>query len=147
MAMRLLGAAFLVTSLAGCALPQAGELNALEIAAVGSADAVVARHGYTAAGHPSDEPVENVEVLDPVADRADLVNWRKGTLEAHAFAITACQCPSDAYYVFFHTTNKDGGYRAVLVRDGVAVQVVHTQLLLDGWPWKSVPSNNRWRGP
>ena len=131
----------LVAALASCVSAPSKNLSAEEIRAVRSAEAFIARHGYTAGGHPKDLPVENVEVLDPVASPEDLVAWRRNTLEATAFGVTPCECEEDAFYVFFHRVNDSSGFRGVLVEKGEATQVVHSVLKLDGWPWKPVPPN------
>jgi hypothetical protein len=130
---------------AGCFAMRMHTLSPREVTAVASAEAFIARHGYTAAGHPPDQPVQNVEVLDPVASETELVRWRRDTLEPHAFGIA--QIDSRAYYVLFHRTHSDPGFRAVLVQDSAAVQVVHSVLVLDKLHWVPVPSNNRWSGP
>src|SRR5678816_641543 len=69
----------------GCVSSHSRPLTTTENRAVQSAEAFIARHGYTATGHPSDLPVENVEVLDPLASREQLVQWRRATLEPRAF--------------------------------------------------------------
>jgi hypothetical protein len=131
----------LVTSLAACAAAPSGKLSAKEIQAVRSAEAFIARHGYTASGHPKDLPVENVESMDLLATPEDLVAWRRNTLEATAFGVTPCECDEDAFYVFFRRVNDAAGFRGVLVEKDEATQVVHSVLKLDGWPWKPVPPN------
>lgn len=127
-------------ALASCAATRSDQLSEKEILAVGSAEEFIARHGYTAAGHPSDLPVEKVESMDIVAEPEQLVEWRRNTLERDAFGITPCLCDTDAYYVFFHRIHHADGFRGVLVQDGQAVQVVHSVLKLEGWPWKPVPA-------
>ena len=118
-------------------------LSAEEVAAVTAAESFIARHGYTSAGHPADQPVQDVELLDFGMSDADLVRRRRDTLEPRAFGI-ATEGPH-AYSVLFHRTHHASGFRVVFVKDSIAVEVVHsTPMHLD---WVAVPSNNRWRGP
>jgi hypothetical protein len=112
---------------------------------IASAEAFVARNGYTAAGHPNDLPVQNAEVLDSVATAEQLIEWRWGTLSSRAFGIVPAA--TDAYYVLFDRLPSGGGesdeqrsgardFRAVLVQHMQAVQVVHSVLLLSEGDWK-----------
>src|SRR5262245_2831772 len=125
----------LASVVASCA--SSHPLDATELQAVDAAEAFVLRHGYTVAGHPADKPVENAEVLDLLATREQLVEWRRGTLCAQAFGVA--KMDDGAYYVLFDWVKDDEvGFRAVLVQRGEAVQVVHTVLLLKGLPWQPV---------
>jgi hypothetical protein len=116
--------------------------NGDEIAAVKAAETFIERHGYTAAGHPPNWPVEVAEVLDPLSTPEELVKDRKGQLENNAFGVARVHndswSPKDAYYVYFHTLGDAAGFRAVLVQEGKAVQVVHSKLELDWFPWVRV---------
>lgn len=94
-----------------------------EAQAITAAESFVARHGYTAAGHPADQPVEQVELLDIGRSDADLVRTRRDTLEPHAFGIGAAG--PHQYNVLFHLTHAPG-FRVVVVKGSVAVQVVHS---------------------
>jgi hypothetical protein len=115
------------------------ELTAKELSAVHSAEAFVSRHGYTAAGHPPHLPVENVEVLDPLASREDLVKWRHGTMESKAFGI-AKAAPSVSW-ILFHRPGEPDELRAVRVEETTAVQVVHSRLALEELDWVRVPAH------
>ncbi len=110
-----------------------------ELAAVQSAEAFVARHGYTAAGHPAGLPIENVEVLDPIASRDDLVKWRRNTMEPKAFGIA--EAAPGVSWVLFHGPGQSNGFRAVRVEGTNAVQVVHSQLILSRLHWVRVPAH------
>jgi hypothetical protein len=126
-----------------CLAADTRALSAEETAAIAAAESFVARHGYTAAGHPADRPVQHVELLDVGMSDADLVRHRQDTLEPHAFGIATAG--THQYSVLFHLTHNAPGFRVVFVKDAVAVEVVHsTPVRLD---WVAVPSNNRWRGP
>jgi hypothetical protein len=103
---------------------------------VRAAEAFIARHGYSAAGHPPNLPVEVAEVLDPLSTPEQLVKDRKGQLENNAFGVAGAG--NDAYYVYFHALGNASDFRAVLVQHGKAVQVVHSELALDWLPWVPV---------
>ena len=128
---------------AACLAADTRALSAEEADAITAAESFIARHGYTAAGHPADQPVQHVELLDVGMNDADLVRHRRDTLEPHAFGIGTAG--PHQYNVLFHLTHNAPGFRVVFVKDSVAVEVVHsTPARLD---WVAVPSNNRWRGP
>jgi hypothetical protein len=131
----------LVLAVAACAALPSHSLSAKEVQAVNSAEAFILRNGYTVTGHPEGLPVQNVEVLDPIATPEQLIEWRRNTLENHAFGVTPCMCGTDAYYVFFHKIDHANGFRGVLVQNDEAIQVVHSVLILDAWPWRAVPPN------
>jgi hypothetical protein len=140
---RIATAAVLAGLTVGCVAASAPTLSREESAAVNSAESFIARHGYTSAGHPADQPVMKVELLDVASSDAELVQRRRDTLEPHAFGI-AREGPH-TYDVLFHRTHNAPGFRAVYVKDSEAVEVIHsTPARLD---WVPVPSNNRWRGP
>jgi hypothetical protein len=124
-------------ALAACTSLGSRQLSGTEIAAVQSAEAFVARHGYTSAGHPQDLPVENVEVLDPISSQEDLLAWRRATLESKAFGIA--QASPGVSWVLFHRLGEDKDFRAVRVEGTSAVQVVHSQLILSQLHWVPVP--------
>ena len=125
-----------------CSTSRVRSLNARELQAVSAAEAFVARHGYTDAGHPPDMPVENVEVLDPLATPEELVEWRRATLEAKAFGVAKGD-DGDYFYVLFHRLNdSEAGFRAVLVQGTEAVQVVHSVLRLESLRWVPVSPNS-----
>lgn len=128
----------LLAMLVACAPVRDRPLYRRELSAVHSAEAFIARHGYTEAGHPANLPVENAEVLDSISTREQLVEWRKGTLQSKAFGIA--QARNGAYYVYFHRLKDPSSFRAVLVEDGNAVQVAHTPIELDWLPWVPVRS-------
>jgi len=131
---------FLAIALTACALHGgARELMATERSAVQSAEAFIARHGYTADGHPTNLPVENVEVLDPIASREDLVKWRRGTMESKAFGIA--KAAPGVSWVLFHWPGEPDELRAVRVEETTAVQVVHSRLVLDELDWIHVPAH------
>ena len=113
------------------------ELTAKEQSAVQSSEAFIARHGYTAEGHPTNLPVENVEVLDPLASRQDLVKWRRGTMESKAFGIA--KAAPGVSWVLFRWPGEPDDFRAVRVEETTAVQVVHSKLVLDELDWIHVP--------
>lgn len=115
------------------------ELTAKELSAVQSAEAFIARHGYTAEGHPANLPVENVEVLDPLASRKDLVKWRRGTMESKAFGIA--KAAPGVSWVLFHWPGEPDEIRAVRVEETTAVQVVHSRLELKELDWVHVPAH------
>ena len=140
---RIATAAFLACLTAGCLTTPAHTLSADEAAAVASADSFIARHGYTSAGHPPDQPVQNVELLDIAANDAELAQRRRDTLEPHAFGIATVGRRS--YDVLFHRTHNAPGFRIVFVKDSEAVEVVHSTPA--NLHWVPVPSNNRWSGP
>ena len=123
----------------GCVSSHSRPLTTTENRAVQSAEAFIARHGYTTTGHPSDLPVENVEVLDPLASREQLVQWRRATLEPRAFGI-AYAAPG-VYWVLFHRLGSENEFRAVRVQGVTPTQVVHSLLILDQLRWKSVPAH------
>ena len=125
--------------LSACASLGSRQLSSTEIAAVQSAETFISRHGYTAAGHPQNLPVENVEVLDPLASREELVKWRSATLEPKAFGI-APAAPGVSW-VLFHRLGDNNEFRAVRVEDTSAVQVVHSQLILSQLHWAPVPAH------
>lgn len=127
-------------TLAACASHGgARDLTVMELSAVQSAEAFIARHGYTAEGHPSNLPVEDVEVLDPLASREDLVKWRRGTMEPKAFGIA--KAAPGVSWVLFHWPGGPEELRAVRVEETTAVQVVHSRLVLDGLDWVHVPAH------
>ena len=127
-------------SLTACAsLGISRSLTNTEFAAVQSAETFIARHGYTAAGHPAGLPVENVEVLDPIASRDDLVKWRKGTMEPKAFGIA--EAAPNVSWVLFRWPGEPEDFRAVRVEGTTAAQVVHSQLVLSGLHWVRVPAH------
>jgi len=113
------------------------ELTVKELSAVQSSEAFIARHGYTAEGHPTNLPVENVEVLDPLASRQDLVKWRRGTMESKAFGIA--KAAPGVSWVLFRWPGEPDDFRAVRVEETTAVQVVHSRLVLDELDWIHVP--------
>jgi len=123
----------LVTLLCACSHTPHRPLNDGERQAIKSAEVFILRHGHTVAGHPANLPVENAEVLDPIASREELVQWRRGTLEQKAFGVAELE--DNLYYVFFHRTADNREFRAVLVQDTEAVQVVHSLLRLEGFSW------------
>ena len=137
----------LMALLAGCAAWSAQPLTEQERQSIASAEAFVARNGYTQAGHPTDLPVVNAEVLDPIATPEQLMEWRRGTLSAKAFGIV--RAGSDAYYVLFDRLSSEDesaalkdapdlrDFRAVLVQHMSAVQVVHSVLSYRESDWKA----------
>ena len=134
--------AILISALALTACASLGgsrPLTETERAAVQSAETFIARHGYTAAGHPAGLPVENVEVLDPIASRDDLVQWRKNTTEPKAFGIA--EAAPGVSWVLFHWPGQPDNFRAVRVEGSSAVQVVHSQLILSRLHWVRVPAH------
>jgi hypothetical protein len=137
--MRIVVALALLLFTGSCSTWEVRPLQARELEAVSAAEAFIVRHGYTIAGHPSDQPVQNVEVLDDLATPDELVGWRRATLEPHAFGVTR-ESDGDYCYVLFHRLNDpDAAFRAVLVQGGKPVQVVHSVLRLDGLRWVRVP--------
>jgi hypothetical protein len=123
-------------ALFGCASPNHGALSVEEVTSVLSAEAFVERNGYTLSGHPPGAPVQNVEVLDLLATREELIRWRAGTLERKAFAIV--NVASHTYYVLFRRVGNPDQYRGVLVQNTAAVQVVHSVLTYTKDHWKPV---------
>lgn len=133
----------LILTVMSCAASRVRPLDQRGLQAINAAEAFVARHGYTIAGHPADKPVENVEVLDPLATPEELVAWRRATLEARAFGIVKGD-DGDSFYVLFRRLGgPDAGFRAVLVQATEAVQVVHSVLVLEDLHWRPVPSDSR----
>ena len=128
----------MVLLLAACASSgDSRPLTVTELTTVQVAELFAARHGYTDSGHPANLSVENVEVLDPLASREELVEWRRGTMEARAFGIAAAG--PDASYVLFRWPGRRTAFRAVLVEGDNAVQVVHSSLVLNEMDWIRVP--------
>ncbi len=128
----------IATVLAACASHgEIRELSAKELSAVQSAEEFIARHGYTAAGHPANLPVINVEVLDPLVSRENLIKERYDTMEPKAFGI-AKAAPSASWVLFHYPRNPDE-IRAVLVKETTAVQVVHSRLTLEELDWIKIP--------
>jgi hypothetical protein len=111
-------------------------MNDMEARAVEAAEAFVLRHGYTIAGHPDGLPVENAEVLDPLMPRDHLVALRHGMIEPRAFGVARAK--PTVYYVYFRHLSSPSSFRAVLVQQGVAVQMVHSHLDINWLPWVRV---------
>ena len=126
-------------ALSACASLGNRQLSGTEIAAVQSAETFIARHGYTAAGHSQNLPVENVEVLDLLSSREELVKWRRASLEPRAFGIA--QAAPGVSWVLFHRLGDNTEFRAVRVEGTSAVQVVHSQLILSRLHWVAVPAH------
>jgi len=137
--MRLAILIFVLTMTACASLGSSRPLTEEERAAVQSAETFIARHGYTAAGHPAGVPVENVEVLDPIASREDLVQWRKNTMESKAFGIA--EAAPGVSWVLFHWPGQPKDFRAVRVEGTSAVQVVHSQLILSRLHWVRISAH------
>lgn len=126
-----------------CATTPSSTLTSEESVAVSAAESFIARNGYTSAGHPSDQPVQEVELFDFASSDAELVRRRRDTLEPHAFGIA--RDGPHTYDVLFHRTHNEPGFRVVYVKDSAAVEVVHaTPVRLN---WAPLPSYNRSRAP
>ena len=115
------------------------ELTFSELSSVQSAEAFIARHGYTSEGHPANLPVENVEVLDALSAGEDLVKWRRGTMEPKAFGIA--KAAPGISWVLFRWPGEPDEFRAVRTEETTAVQVVHSRLVLDELDWIHVPAH------
>jgi hypothetical protein len=124
-----------------CATRQVATWTPQLVESVEHAEAYVARHGYTVAGHPEAEPVERVEIMDMIYSDAELVQSRRATLEPFAFGVSAVE---DGWYVLFRPVHKTRGDRAVLVTHGEPVQVVHANFNFKSRSWQLLPSN-RWQ--
>jgi len=136
--------ALLMLALSSCALDSA-VLDPTEASAVHSAEVFVARHGYTSTGHPTDQPVEDVELFDCLTEPGTIVGTRRDTLEPRAYGIARVE--SGKYLVLFHRTHGTRGFRAVWVEGAKATTMVHATPTLEGLSVQPVPSNFPWSGP
>ena len=75
----------LLLSTAGAAAKQPTAMTPADAAR--EAEHFIARHGYTADGHPADQPVERASLYDVIYDAKDLVVRRKGTMSAKATCV------------------------------------------------------------
>jgi hypothetical protein len=91
--------------------------------AVRSAEAFVARNGYTTAGHPSDFPVQAVQIFDVFLSDQELIEQRRGLLEPKAIGVE--DKDEAAYWVYFESIGQPHKPRIVAVADGEAFQVFH----------------------
>ena len=113
-------------------------------AAVVAAEAFVARHGYTAAGHPPDQPIVSAEIFDILSSPNALVASRNNTLERRSFGLRSVG--DNDHYVLFRMTQDSEKCRVVLVQKEKAVQMLHDPVSVKSQRWQPVqhaaPPNN-----
>jgi hypothetical protein len=139
----------LLLVLSGCTTTPVTQRDQLPWAAISAAEAYVARNGYTSVGHPKDLPVERVEIFDALSNQDQIVAARKNTLEPLAFGIQPISGGRD-FYVLFRMVEHSDRYRAVLVQQGLPVQVLHESFSINERRWSPVqreqaPPNNSFK--
>jgi hypothetical protein len=125
----------LLLAVLGAAQAQSAGPDSAEEAAQ-QAEAFVLRHGFTAAGHPMDQPVENVSLFDMLSSRKDLVAHRRGSLEAHA---TCVRPHAKGFSVLFRSTHEKDRYLFVALEPGERPYVGHQSVPMSE-DCKPVPS-------
>ena len=129
----------LVFSLVSCTNVSERQLSNAEIDAVEKAESFVLRNGYMQKGYPHDVPVEKTEVLDGFLAKDELKNSRHDPLHEEAFGVI--DIGGGCFYVLFRRKEPEGEIQPVIVKDGVAIQVIHSFMRKQGLIYVNVPRN------
>jgi hypothetical protein len=112
-------------------------IGAAERRAIATAEAYVARHGYTVAGHPPDLPVLQTDVMDALLGSEGAIAARRATLQARAFGV-ARDWPL-SYRVLFEGVDspmEDRCYTIVNIDAGGSADIAHSHHCFQKWMFK-----------
>ena len=110
-------------SLTGCTTVPADTLSPTDLAAVSAAEQFIARHGFTELGHPTDQPVVGVGILDTFSKADEIVSSRRNSLNTRASCLIRLK--ENKRYVHFQLKADTEKYSAVYVVGIEPVQVLH----------------------
>jgi hypothetical protein len=131
---RVLPTILLLVAITGC---QSVVISASELEAVRAAEALVTRSGYTIAGHPTDLPVQPVEIFDGLSSDQELIDQRRGQLVPNALGVE--DRGEGVYWVYFESIGRPHSPRIVAVAGGEAFQVFHMSYGPPGQAMKRLP--------
>lgn len=108
-----LAALLIVLLLAGCTAVTRKPQSAGALEAMKKAEQFVVRHGFTAAGHPPDLPMERVSLYDGIFGLNAVVAQRKGLLQPRAVCVRHVE--GAEYSVMFESAKDAGEYWFVVL--------------------------------
>ena len=113
-----------LSALTSCASLRPIRFNQETRSVVAAAEAFVLRHGLTAKGHPEDQPVERIELLEGLGLETDeqILKRRLNWVEPQAFAVDR---DGPDWFVLFRTTSGDDCPVAIVVTGGKAWKQMH----------------------
>jgi hypothetical protein len=126
LSMKIAAFAFSIVLLGGCASGFSRVADTELLALAAQAEQFIVRHGYTAAGHPPDQPVERVSLYDGLFGEADTVASRKGTMAPSAVCVRPL--PNGERLVLFESTKSPGQFWFVSLKQGSNGWVGHQTL-------------------
>jgi hypothetical protein len=100
--------------------------------AIAVAEEFVARNGFTAAGHPSDLPVLQTDIWDPLLGREAVLKSRLGSVRSHAGGVASAGLGTT---VLFQSPKPEGYVTFVEVHGGTA-HIPHSPLSIPDWYFK-----------
>jgi hypothetical protein len=112
-------------------------ISAAERRAIATAEAYVARHGYTAAGHPPDLPVLQTDIWDRLLGSEGATAARRDRLQAKAFGV-ARDWPLSYRVLFEGADSPTAGncYQIVQIDAGGRANMAHSPYCFQEWGYK-----------
>ena len=125
--MKIVAALAVTLFLSACVSAGSEKVSPELVEAVARAEQFVARHGFTAAGHPTDLPVQRISLYDGLFGEEQTLADRRGLLRPEAVCVRSLG--NEERSVLFESAKENGQYWFVSFTPGSTGWLGHQPLL------------------